>query len=171
MGELHVEREGSQNSWAARDKCGNRPYSTVRGICQVFRQDSIRQVLRQSSCDGPDQQSSRRRSGPMSPVIITLLVLLGVGLLLAIWLMYIYNGLVVAGNRFKNAFAQIDVQLKRRYELIPNLVEAVKGYMGHERETLDAVIKARNSAMGAEQKVAANPSDPAAMRELNQAEA
>ena len=59
----------------------------------------------------------------MSPVIITLLVLLGVGLLLAIWLMSIYNGLVVAGNRFKNAFAQIDVQLKRRYELIPNLVE------------------------------------------------
>src|SRR5215831_17059093 len=87
-----------------------------------------------------------RRSGPMSPVIITLLVLLGVGLLLALWLLYIYNGLVVAGNRFKNAFAQIDVQLKRRYELIPNLVEAVKGYMGHERETLDAVIKARNSA-------------------------
>jgi len=107
----------------------------------------------------------------MSPVIITLLVLLGVGLLLALWLMYIYNGLVVAGNRFKNAFAQIDVQLKRRYELIPNVVEAVKGYMGHERQTLDAVIKARNSAMAAEQKVAANPSDPAAMRELNQAEA
>src|SRR5262245_38536572 len=120
-------------------------------------QDSIRQVLRQSSCDGPDQ-SSRRRSRPMSPVIITLLVLLGVGLLLALWLMYIYNGLVVAGNRFENAFAQIDVQLKRRYELIPNLVEAVKGYMGHERETLDAVVKARNSAMAAEQKVAANPS-------------
>ena len=102
----------------------------------------------------------------MSPVIITLLVLLGVGLLLALWLMYIYNGLVVAGNRFKNAFAQIDVQLKRRYELIPNLVEAVKGYMGHERETLDAVIKARDSAMAAEQKVAANPNAPAAMRSL-----
>jgi len=61
----------------------------------------------------------------MSPVIITLLVLLGVGLVLALWLMGIYNRLVVAGNRFKNAFAQIDVQLKRRYELIPNLVEAV----------------------------------------------
>jgi LemA protein len=62
----------------------------------------------------------------MSPVIITLLVLIGVGQLLAVWLMGIYNGLVVARNRFKNAFAQIDVQLKRRYELIPNLVEAVK---------------------------------------------
>src|SRR5207248_4587576 len=77
--------------------------------------------------------------------------------------------LVVARNRFENAFAQIDVQ-QRRYELIPNLVETVKGYMGHERETLDAVVKARNSAMSAEQKVAGNPSDPAAMRELNQAE-
>jgi LemA protein len=69
----------------------------------------------------------------MSPAIITLLVLLGVGLLLALWLLGIYNGLVVARNRFENAFAQIDVQLKRRYDLIPNLVEAVKGYMGHER--------------------------------------
>jgi len=106
----------------------------------------------------------------MSPVIITLLVLLGVGLLLALWLMAIYNGLVVAWQRFENAFAQVDVQLKRRYDLIPNLVEAVKGYMSHERETLDAVIKARNSAMAAEQKVAANPSDPAAMSGLNQAE-
>src|SRR5262249_28913658 len=91
-------------------------------------------------------------------------------LLLALWLMGIYNGLVVAWNRFENAFAQIDVQLKRRYELIPNVVEAVKGYMGHERETLEAVIKARNSAMAAEQKVAANPGDPVAMRGLNQAE-
>ncbi|MGB6658927.1 MAG: LemA family protein, partial [Xanthobacteraceae bacterium] len=106
----------------------------------------------------------------MSPIIITLLVLVAIGLLLAIWLMAIYNGLVVARNRFKNAFAQIDVQLKRRYDLIPNLVEAVKGYMRHERETLDAVIKARNSAMAAEQKVATNPSDPAAMGELNRAE-
>ena len=107
----------------------------------------------------------------MSPVVITLIVLMGVALLLALWLMGIYNGLVVAANRFKNAFAQIDVQLKRRYELIPNLVETVKGYMRHERETLDAVIKARNSAMAAEQKVAADPSDPAAIRGLNQAEA
>jgi LemA protein len=106
----------------------------------------------------------------MSPVIITLLVILGVALLLALWLMAIYNGLVVAWQRFENAFAQVDVQLKRRYDLIPNLVEAVKGYMAHERETLDAVIKARNSARAAEQKVAANPSDPAAMTGLNQAE-
>jgi len=106
----------------------------------------------------------------MSPTIITVIVILGIGLLLALWLMGIYNGLVVARNRFQNAFAQIDVQLKRRYDLIPNLVEAVKGYMGHERETLEAVIKARNSAFAAEQKVAANPSNAAAVKELNQAE-
>jgi LemA protein len=106
----------------------------------------------------------------MDPVIVTLLVILGVGLLLVFGLVGIYNRLVVARNRFKNAFAQIDVQLKRRYDLIPNLLEAVKGYMAHERETLDAVIKARQGAMAAEQNVAANPADPAAMKELNRAE-
>jgi LemA protein len=106
----------------------------------------------------------------MDPVIVTLLVILGVGLLLVFALVGIYNRLVVARNRFKNAFAQIDVQLKRRYDLIPNLLEAVKGYMAHERETLDAVIKARQGAMAAEQNVAANPADPAAMKELNRAE-
>jgi LemA protein len=106
----------------------------------------------------------------MDPVIVTLLVILGLGLLLVFGLVGIYNRLVVARNRFKNAFAQIDVQLKRRYDLIPNLIEAVKGYMAHERETLDAVIKARQGAMAAEQKVAADPADPAAMKELNRAE-
>ena len=106
----------------------------------------------------------------MDPVIVTLLVILGVGLLLVFALVGIYNRLVVARNRFKNAFAQIDVQLKRRYDLIPNLIEAVKGYMAHERETLDAVIKARQGAMAAEQNVAANPADPAAMKELSRAE-
>jgi LemA protein len=100
-----------------------------------------------------------------------LLVVLGIVAVLVFWLIAVYNGLVVARNRFKNAFAQIDVQLKRRYDLIPNLVETVKGYMAHERETFEAVIQARNSAFTAEQKVAANPSDPAAMKELNQAEA
>jgi LemA protein len=106
----------------------------------------------------------------MSPIIITLLVMLGIAVLLVFWVISIYNGLVVARNRFKNAFAQIDVQLKRRYDLIPNLVEAVKGYMSHERETLEAVIKARNSAFTASQKVAADPGDASAVRELNQAE-
>ena len=107
----------------------------------------------------------------MNLLIITLLVILGVGLLLVVWVAAVYNGLVVARIRFENAFAQIDVQLKRRYDLIPNLIECVKGYMAHERETLDAVIKARKGAMASEQKVAANPRDPAAMKELNQAEA
>jgi len=106
----------------------------------------------------------------MNPLIVILLVILGVGLVLVFALVGIYNGLVVARNRFKNAFAQIDVQLKRRYDLIPNLIEAVKGYMAHERETLDAVIKARQGAMAAEQAVAANPADPAAMKDLNRAE-
>ena len=106
----------------------------------------------------------------MGPEVITLLVILGIVLLLVFWLIAVYNGLVVSRNRFKNAFAQIDVQLKRRYDLIPNLVEAVKGYMAHERETLDAVIKARNSAFTASQKVAADPGNAGAVKELNQAE-
>jgi LemA protein len=107
----------------------------------------------------------------MSPYAITLLVLLGVALLLLFWLTTVYNGLVIARNRFKNAFAQIDVQLKRRYDLIPNLIETAKAYMAHERETLEAVVAARNSAFAAANKAAANPSDPAAVKALNQAEA
>ena len=87
-----------------------------------------------------------------------------------VWLVGIYNRLVSLRNRFKNAFSQIDVQLKRRYDLIPNLVETVKGYMKHERETLEAVIAARNQARSVAQQAAANPGDPAAMRELMAAE-
>ncbi len=86
------------------------------------------------------------------------------------WAVAIYNGLVALRNRFKNAFAQIDVQLKRRYDLIPNLVETVKGYIKHERETLEAVIKARNHAASAAQAAGANPGNPAAMQQLGQAE-
>lgn len=82
-----------------------------------------------------------------------------------------YNGLVVARNLYRNSFAQIDVQLKRRYDLIPNLVETAKAYMSHERETLEAVIAARNQASGARAAAAANPGDPAAMMALSQAEA
>jgi LemA protein len=81
-----------------------------------------------------------------------------------------YNRLVTLRNRFKNAFAQIDVQLKRRYDLIPNLVETAKGYMKHERETLEAVITARNAAASAEQRVAGDPTDVAAMQALAGAE-
>jgi LemA protein len=87
-----------------------------------------------------------------------------------VWPIMIYNGLVTLRNRFKNAFAQIDVQLKRRYDLIPNLVETAKGYIKHERETLEAVIKARNVAVGAAQAAGASPGNPGAMQALGQAE-
>jgi len=97
-------------------------------------------------------------------------IFLGIVVALAAWAIAIYNGLVTLRNRFKNAFAQIDVQLKRRYDLIPNLVETAKGYMKHERETLEAVIKARNVAVGAAQAASANPGNPAAMQQLGQAE-
>jgi len=89
---------------------------------------------------------------------------------LVIWAVAIYNGLVQLKNRFKNAFAQIDVQLKRRYDLIPNLVETAKGYIKHERETLEAVTKARNQALGAAQAASADPGNPAAMQALSKAE-
>jgi LemA protein len=97
-------------------------------------------------------------------------IFLGIVVALVVWAVAIYNGLVALRNRFKNAFAQIDVQLKRRYDLIPNLVETAKGYMKHERETLEAVIKARNVAVGAAQAASANPGNPAAMQQLGQAE-
>ena len=88
----------------------------------------------------------------------------------AVWAVTIYNGLVALRNRFKNAFAQIDVQLKRRYDLIPNLVEVAKGYIKHERETLEAVIKARNQAVAAASAANANPASGAAIQQLGAAE-
>jgi LemA protein len=91
-------------------------------------------------------------------------------LLFLFWAVGAYNRLVTLQNRFKNAFAQIDVQLKRRYDLIPNLVETVKGYMKHERDTLEAVIAARNQAVGANAKAAADPTDAAAVRQMAEAE-
>ena len=97
-------------------------------------------------------------------------VFLGIIVIVAVWAIAIYNGLVTLRNRYKNAFSQIDVQLKRRYDLIPNLVESVKGYMQHERGTLDAVIKARGNAVSAAQAAAANPGNPGAMQGLAQAE-
>lgn len=100
----------------------------------------------------------------------TWLVVLGIVAVIVVAAIGIYNSLVALRNRFKNAFAQIDVQLKRRYDLIPNLVEAVKGYMAHERETLEAVVKARGAAMGAASAASANPGDPAAMSALAGAE-
>lgn len=100
-------------------------------------------------------------------------ILLIAGLILfiaAIYLVSIYNGLVGLRNQVKNAFSQIDVQLKRRHDLIPNLVETVKGYMAHERQTLEAVIAARNQAEGLRQSISQNPSDGASMQKLSAAE-
>jgi len=98
-------------------------------------------------------------------------IFLAVIVAIGFWVVSLYNGLVAMRNRFKNAFAQIDVQLKRRYDLIPNLVETAKGYLSHERQTLEAVIAARNGALGASQKAAANPADAIAMGQLSTAEA
>lgn len=101
---------------------------------------------------------------------IILLIIGGIALVLVFWIAGIYNGLVKLRNQFKNSFAQIDVQLKRRYDLIPNLVETAKGYMKHERETLENVIKARNMASSAREQVSVDPSDAVAMQQLAQAE-
>jgi LemA protein len=106
----------------------------------------------------------------MTSVLITLAVLVGIVVLIGLFVVGIYNGLVALRNRYKNAYAQIDVQLKRRYDLIPNLVETAKGYLKHERETLEAVISARNAAQSAGSQAAANPGDPATMRALAGAE-
>jgi LemA protein len=102
--------------------------------------------------------------------LLVLGILAALVLILGFWVASIYNALVALRNRFKNAFAQIDVQLKRRYDLIPNLVETAKGYLKHERETLEAVIKARNIALAASQSAAANPADANAMKGLVSAE-
>jgi LemA protein len=98
------------------------------------------------------------------------LVVLAVIVVLALFLAGMYNRLVTLRNRYKNAFAQIDVQLKRRHDLIPNLVETAKGYLAHERGTLQEVVAARNQAVSAREKAAGNPGDPEAMRDLSQAE-
>ena len=96
----------------------------------------------------------------------TLLILLVIVAVVAFWAVGIYNGLVTARNAYRNAFAQIDVQLQRRFDLIPNLVETAKGYIRHERETLEAVIAARGAAMSGLAAAKASPGDPAAMAEL-----
>jgi LemA protein len=107
----------------------------------------------------------------MSPLFIFLGILLVGLLVLAVIVIGMYNGLVTLRNVFRNAFAQVDVQLKRRHDLIPNLVETAKGYMAHESGTLTAVIEARAKATQANVRFAGNPNDPAAMRDLSQAEA
>ena len=102
--------------------------------------------------------------------LIALLVIVVIAIVLIAWIVGLYNGLVVLKNRFKNAFAQIDVQLRRRYDLIPNLVETAKGYLKHEREALTAVIEARNQAAGAAKALAAAPGDPSAVKAFASAE-
>lgn len=102
----------------------------------------------------------------MAVLIIVLVIIL----VFVFWAVGAYNRLISLRNRFKNAFAQIDVQLKRRYDLIPNLVETAKGYMKHERETLEAVIVARNQAVTANAKAVGDPTNAAAVQQLSAAE-
>ena len=99
-------------------------------------------------------------------ILLILLVFLGLAVALALWAMGIYNGLVTSRNGWKNAFAQIDVQLQRRFDLIPNLVETAKAYMGHERDTLEAVIAARSAAQSGLAAAKAHPGDADAMAQL-----
>ena len=99
-------------------------------------------------------------------ILLILLVFLGLAAALALWAMGIYNGLVTSRNGWKNAFAQIDVQLQRRFDLIPNLVETAKAYMGHERDTLEAVIAARSAAQSGLAAAKAHPGDADAMAQL-----
>jgi LemA protein len=102
--------------------------------------------------------------------MITLIVLGGIALVVIVSVVGVFNKLVTYRNRYKNAFAQIEVQLKRRHDLIPNLVETAKGYMAHERGTLDAVVQARNQAAAGLQRVAGDPTDAAAVKGLGSAE-
>ncbi|WP_198025585.1 LemA family protein [Novilysobacter concretionis] len=102
--------------------------------------------------------------------MFSFLILLGLVLLFIFWAVGLYNGLVGARNAFKNAFAQIDVQLQRRFELIPNLVEIAKGYMTHERETLEAVMTARAAAMSGASAAKSHPGDPEAMARMGSSE-
>jgi len=106
----------------------------------------------------------------MSPVFTVILIVVVLVMAGLIFTASAYNRLVSLRNRFRNAYAQIDVQLKRRYDLIPNLVETAKGYLKHERGTLDEVITARNAASAANMRAATNPGETAAMQELSSAE-
>jgi LemA protein len=131
---------------------------------------------RKYETDGPEKETgplkyySDERRNKMIGVIIVLAIIVFLVFLVAIVCIAIYNNLITLRNRFKNAYSQIDVQLKRRYDLIPNLVETAKGYMKYERGTLEAVISARNQASSANARVAANPADSEAIKNLIGAE-
>lgn len=103
-------------------------------------------------------------------MMTTLLIILGIAVVFALYAVGIYNRLIELKNRFVNAFAQIDVQLQRRYDLIPNLIETAKGYMQYEQKTLTMIIEARNQAKSAASTVAASPDNATAMEQLNAAE-
>ncbi len=111
------------------------------------------------------QPCAKRECGMVGLIVVSVFVALLVVLVIGI-----YNKLVRGRNEVKNSFSQIDVQLKRRYDLIPNLVETAKAYLKHESETLTAVVSARNAAAGAEARAAANPSDAGSMQALSKAE-
>jgi LemA protein len=131
-------------------------HAGILGVCEVYISRATRAASRKKKTE-----DAMEYGGWIAIAIVVALV---------IWVIAMYNQLVALRNRFKNAFAQIDVQLKRRYDLIPNLVEAAKGYLQHERQTLEAVIQARSAAVSAESRAAAAPGDPEAMRALSQAE-
>ncbi|MBQ9872864.1 MAG: LemA family protein [Thermoguttaceae bacterium] len=109
-------------------------------------------------------------AGAVGVAVAIIGVFLGGCFFVFVWGVGVYNGLVKLRNHYKNAYSQIDVQLKRRYDLIPNLVETAKGYLKHESETLEAVVRARGAAVGANQRAASNPGDRAAMEGLSSAE-
>ncbi|RTZ69655.1 MAG: LemA family protein [Verrucomicrobia bacterium] len=106
----------------------------------------------------------------MTSLLVTVVALVGLAVLVGLWVMGVYNGLVRKRNAKDNNYSQIGIQLTRKYELIPNLVKLVKGYMKHERTTLEEVIQARNMAANANAAVSANPSDPEAMKQMVAAE-
>src|SRR5262245_44202288 len=130
---------------------------------------SSRSLPSPSSCSPARARRADRRN-PMSDASILSLVLVGAAAVPVVWGVGAYNRLVTLRNRFRNAFSQIDIQLKRRYDLIPNLVETAKGYLRHERETLESVVAARSRALTANARAAAAPGDPQAMKDLSGAE-
>ena len=147
------------------------PVTAGADIIDAFRRPAARGARKGVLANvGRYTHISRAPQVALGRIVMGGWILLAVVAFLVMFVVSLYNRLVGARNNYKNAFAQIDVQLTRRYDLIPNLVETVKGYIKHERETLEAVIKARNSAVSGLKAAAANPGDAAAMTALSGAE-